>query len=127
MPTWYFLSFLCLFAPSLVQGREDSPPREQPSPTVEKLAAEAKKSIVVILYTGRDGRQVGLGTGFVVGKEGLIATNFHVIGEARPITVQLPDGAKHEVTVRFSNVGAPIPTALRNSVIAKVAARAARS
>ena len=65
---------------------------------VEQLAARAKKSLVVILYTGRDGRQVGLGTGFLLDDTGLVATNFHVIGEARPITVQLPDGSKHEVT-----------------------------
>src|SRR5437870_5093922 len=48
------------------------------SQTVEQLAENAKKSIVVIHYTGRDGRQVGLGTGFVLDKSGLIATNFHV-------------------------------------------------
>ncbi len=38
-----------------------------------------------------------MGTGFVVG-DGLIATNLHVIGEGRPIMVQLPDGTKHEAT-----------------------------
>src|SRR5207253_173441 len=88
---------LLMFIPSLARGSDDPPRKEKPSPTVEKLAATAKQSIVVILYTGRDGRQVGLGTGFVVSADGLIATNFHVIGEARPITVQMPDGAKHEV------------------------------
>ena len=65
--------------------------------TVEELTNKTKPSIVVILHTGRQGKAAGLGTGFVVG-DGLIATNFHVIGEARPITVQLPDGTKHEVT-----------------------------
>ncbi len=68
------------------------------SMTVEALADKAKPSIVVILHTGRQGKLAGLGTGFVIDAEGLIATNFHVIGEARPITVQLPDGTKHEVT-----------------------------
>ena len=66
--------------------------------TVEALADKAKPSIVVILHTGRQGKQAGLGTGFVIDTDGLIATNFHVIGEARPITVQLPDGTKHDVT-----------------------------
>ena len=55
--------------------------------SVEELTNKTKPSIVVILHTGRQGKQAGLGTGFVVG-DGLIATNFHVIGEARPITVQ---------------------------------------
>ena len=70
----------------------------QDAKTVEQLAEEAKESIVVIQYTGRDGRQVGLGTGFVIAEDGLIATNFHVIGEGRPITVVLADGTKHEAT-----------------------------
>ena len=47
---------------------------------------------------GRDGKQQGLGTGFVISADGLIATNLHVIGEARPITVQLADGSRHEAT-----------------------------
>jgi serine protease Do len=66
--------------------------------TVEELAESARKSLVVIMFAGRDGKQQGLGTGFVVSKDGLIATNLHVIGEARPITVQLPDGTRHDVT-----------------------------
>jgi len=65
---------------------------------VEALAEKAKASIVVILHTGRQGKQAGLGTGFVIDGDGLIATNFHVIGEGRPITVQFPDLTKHDVT-----------------------------
>ncbi len=82
---------------TFARAADEPVPKEKLPATVEKLAEEAKKSVVVILYTGRDGRQIGLGTGFVVDADGLIATNFHVIGEARPITVQLPDGTKHEV------------------------------
>lgn len=73
--------------------------QEQKPKNTEELAAEAKDSIAVILYTGRDGKQQGLGTGFVISEDGLIATNLHVIGEARPITVQLADGSKHEPKV----------------------------
>ncbi len=47
---------------------------------------------------GRDGKRQGLGTGFVVGADGLIATNMHVLGEARPIQVRLADGKTCEVT-----------------------------
>jgi regulator of sirC expression with transglutaminase-like and TPR domain len=49
----------------------------------------------VIHYSGRDGKQIGLGTGFVAG-DGLIATNLHVIGEGRPIRVRLADGTNHD-------------------------------
>ncbi len=64
---------------------------------VAELAAQVRSSIVVVTFDGRDGRQQGLGTGFVVSEDGLIATNLHVIGEARPITVQFADGEKHDV------------------------------
>src|SRR5688572_17558938 len=53
--------------------------KKGPAFTAEELAENAKSSIVVILHTGRQGKQAGLGTGFVVDQEGLIATNYHVI------------------------------------------------
>lgn len=65
--------------------------------TTADLVAELKPSIVVITFSGRDGKQEGLGTGFVVAEDGLIATNFHVIGEGRPISVQFSDGTKRDV------------------------------
>lgn len=65
---------------------------------VQKLAAEARQSVVVVTFSGRDGKQAGLGSGFVVSKDGLIATNLHVIGEARPISVQFADGKQFDVT-----------------------------
>lgn len=65
---------------------------EASPPSVKTLAAKLRPSIVVITYAGRDGTEQGLGTGFVIDKSGLIATNLHVIGEARPISVQTADG-----------------------------------
>ena len=66
--------------------------------TVEQLAKNCRQSIVVISISGRDGGQQGLGTGFVIDKDGLIATNLHVIGEARPIKIQTADGKQLQVT-----------------------------
>ncbi len=72
--------------------------------TVAQLAREAKASIAVVNFTGRDGEKQGLGTGFVVAADGLIATNMHVIGDARPITVRLPNGKEYPVkTVHASD------------------------
>ena len=65
--------------------------------SVEKLTEVARKAVVVVTVTGRDGRQQGLGSGFVIAPNGLIATNLHVIGEARPVSVQTADGKTHEV------------------------------
>jgi serine protease Do len=66
--------------------------------SVEELAAHAKKSVVVVTFTGRDGQRQGLGAGFILSEDGLIATNLHVIGEARPIRVELHDGRKFDVS-----------------------------
>ena len=73
-------------------GRTAAEPR-----SVEEIAKAAKQSVVTIRFTGRRASDEGLGTGFVVG-DGLVATNLHVIGEARPITVELADGSTHDAT-----------------------------
>ncbi len=65
--------------------------------SVEQIADKVRKSVVVITTPGRDDKRSGLGTGFVIG-EGLIATNYHVIGEGRAILVETADGKKHEAT-----------------------------
>src|SRR5688572_21572486 len=68
-------------------------PRSASQPTsVKELAAKVRDSIVVVTYAGREGKQQGLGTGFIIAKDGLIATNLHVIGEARPIEVHTAAG-----------------------------------
>jgi S1-C subfamily serine protease len=69
----------------------------QPSKSVEQVAASVRPAVVVIMVSGRDGRRQGLGTGFVIRADGLIATNLHVIDTGRPIVVQLANGQRHEV------------------------------
>jgi S1-C subfamily serine protease len=84
----------------------DSPPTAEVRPAnpslpeigIETLTQTARRSVVVITVQGRDGLQQGLGSGFIVAPDGLIATNLHVIGEARPIAVQTADGKKYDVT-----------------------------
>lgn len=67
-------------------------------PGIEALTTRVQPSVVVIRFAGRDGTPQGIGSGFVIGADGLIATNLHVIGEARPVTVQLLDGRQLPVT-----------------------------
>ncbi len=71
-------------------------------PDVVALTERAKKSMAVITHFGRDGKQNGVGAGFVVDAGGLIATCYHVIGEARPISVEL-NGRRYEVTEVFAS------------------------
>ncbi|AEH86950.1 S1C family serine protease [Mesorhizobium opportunistum] len=44
----------------------------------------------------RLGGQGGHGSGFVIAPDGLVATNFHVVGDARTVRVSMPDGASSE-------------------------------
>ncbi|MCA8982282.1 MAG: transglutaminase family protein [Planctomycetaceae bacterium] len=62
-----------------------------------ELARKSREAIVTVTHQGREGQDVGLGTGFIIDEQGLIATNMHVIGEARPIQVQFYDGSKADV------------------------------
>jgi len=81
-----------------VAKKDDKPAQPAAVATVEAIAKRANPSIVVITFLGRDGKTAGLGTGFVISADGLIATNHHVIGEARPIFVKFADGKSFDVT-----------------------------
>ncbi len=92
---WVLLSLL-----HVVSADEHAAPATK---SVEQITTLARKSVVVIKHAGRDGKRQGLGTGFVVGADGLIATNLHVIGDARPITVETADGKPYEVTSIYAS------------------------
>ena len=79
-------------------GGPEQPAVEPDVKSVEAIAKRVRDSIVTIRFQGRGGSDQGLGTGFVIGADGLIATNYHVIGEARPVSVELSDGSRHDVT-----------------------------
>jgi S1-C subfamily serine protease/regulator of sirC expression with transglutaminase-like and TPR domain len=87
---------IAIAAPPEPPGAADvaNPLRAEP---IESIVQRCKPALVVITTTGRDGASRGLGTGFVVASDGLIATNLHVIGEARPISAQLADGRRFDV------------------------------
>ena len=109
MRKWHLRSFFwltcwlaggaALLAEAEPEPINDAKPKEiAPPASIEKLVESARKSVVVITFRGRDGGREGLGSGFVVTADGLIATNLHVIGEARPIAVQTFDGRRYDVT-----------------------------
>lgn len=68
-----------------------------PAKSVEELATIARRSVVVIAHYNRAGKEDGVGAGFVVSSNGLVATSLHVIGEARPIRIRFHDGREYEV------------------------------
>ena len=58
----------------------------------KNLASLIKPSVVVIESVDRNGYEGGRGTGFLVREDGVIATNFHVIGEHRDFSIRFSDG-----------------------------------
>ena len=66
--------------------------------SVADLTARVRDSIVVISVMGATGNDRASGAGFAITKNGLIATNLHVIGEARPIVVTTADARRFDVT-----------------------------
>jgi S1-C subfamily serine protease len=53
-------------------------------------------SAVCRIERAGDGRAGGHGSGFVIAPDGLIVTNFHVVGDARAVRVAMPDGTAAE-------------------------------
>ncbi|MFO0863980.1 MAG: transglutaminase family protein [Gemmataceae bacterium] len=101
MPRLLAAAFVALLLPLAAFAQDKK--KDQPAPkaeaalSVEKLTELTKPSVVVIHYTGREGKEAGLGSGFVISDDGLIVTNMHVIGDARPISIQMQDGKRHDV------------------------------
>ncbi len=66
----------------LPEGREPATVQSQ-AEIIERL-----KPSVVSVWSGKEGRQLNQGSGFVVGEGGLILTNLHVLGDGDSITVK---------------------------------------
>lgn len=62
--------------------------------TTAQIAKRAASSVVVIQGKTEDG--YGLGSGFIISKDGKIATALHVIRDLKTASVQLSDGKKFE-------------------------------
>lgn len=87
-----------LFVAVLVTGQAMAAPQAKtPAKSTVDLADTIRPSLVKITQLGREGTD-GIGSGFIVSEDGFIATNLHVIGEARRLQVEMQDGKVHEVT-----------------------------
>src|SRR6185369_10113108 len=64
--------------------------------TVEALVQKIKPSVVIVSHFDREGKEDGVGAGFVISSNGLIATSLHVIGEGRAFKIQFPDGTSYD-------------------------------
>jgi hypothetical protein len=68
-----------------------------PRKDIPTIARAANGSIVSIVMSDDKAKPIAQGTGFVVSKDGLIVTNYHVIAEGSSAVVKLPDGAFYAV------------------------------
>ncbi len=92
-----FTLLIALFSLLLAEVQAADPAPAPAPPSVEQLTERARQAVAVITSDSRDGQRNGLGTGFVIAADGLIVTNYHVIGDGRAVRVQLADGRKFDV------------------------------
>jgi serine protease Do len=88
-----FPSFWSLLSLVVLSNLQAAPKAKSTADLAESIAP----SLVKITQLGREGAD-GIGSGFIVSADGLIATNLHVIGEARRLQVEMNDGKTHAVT-----------------------------
>src|SRR5438876_3494434 len=103
VPAWCVVT--CLLAAAQPKAPPANPsPRSSRAPlsehkiaeaSVQELVRRARQAVVVITQPGRDGRSQSVGSGFVVAPDGLVVTSLHVIGEGRPVSIQLENGKRY--------------------------------
>jgi len=71
------------------QSVQSAPPRKD----IPTIAKAARGSIVSIVMSDKEGKPLGQGSGFAVGADGAIITNYHVIAEGVSAVAKFPDGA----------------------------------
>src|ERR1039458_520795 len=61
------------------------------------IAKEANGAVVSIVMSDKEGHPIAQGSGFLISKDGLVVTNYHVIKSGRPAVIKLPNGASFPV------------------------------
>jgi hypothetical protein len=76
-------------------GKSSEIPRSNKPLTPQEIVKRSSLAIVRVEAQGPDGEQFG--TGFIVDKSGIVATNFHVIAGTSDIKIKLNDGSHYPV------------------------------
>lgn len=73
------------------------PKRARMKLAVSEIAAKSSGAIVSIKTMDKEGRELGSGSGFVISKDGIIVTNFHVLESAYQVEVKIADNELKDV------------------------------
>jgi hypothetical protein len=82
-----FAALFALLVPASMLAQ--TPAAQTPEKTASDIYKQAGPSVVLIETYGDDGKVSGTGSGFLVGADGRILTNFHVIAHTKRATVTL--------------------------------------
>src|SRR5208283_490145 len=83
------IAFALMFTLHVPTTEAQSAPRKD----IPAIAKATNGAIVSIIMSDKDGHPLAQGSGFLVSKNGLVMTNYHVIAEGSSAVVKLPDGA----------------------------------
>jgi S1-C subfamily serine protease/thiol-disulfide isomerase/thioredoxin/phage FluMu protein Com len=72
-------------------------PSDGAAKSVADVIDSVRDGIVLITVMDADGKELGLGTGFVIEASGLVATNFHVMGNSHKAKAQFRDGTVFDI------------------------------
>jgi hypothetical protein len=95
---WMFLCSLALSQDAAKKNSEEKPAAQKTlEPKLAEVRDKSMAAIVLIKSKDAKGADVGLGSGFLVTKDGLIATTNHLISGATSATAQFQDGQEIEI------------------------------
>jgi S1-C subfamily serine protease len=68
-----------------------------PSSSVSEVVRHSADAVVLIVISDASGKEIALGSGFIISTDGRIVTNYHVIKDAKSAIVKLTNGASFTV------------------------------
>lgn len=106
-----FLAIFCLpdtvrAQPATSDDTADSQTAAPSVPSIPELAQRIKQSLVSVSVVGRDGQDASFATGFVISRDGLIATALHSIAEGYAVAVTGPGDEPLRVTEIYARLPA---------------------
>jgi len=64
---------------------------------VSEIASHCASGVVSIKTKDKDGKEMGMGSGFVISEDGIIVTNFHVVESAAQVEIKIGEEVFNEV------------------------------